>query len=65
MIGPSFGDYTPILTHGSTHLRTGLRPLSGFVIENILSGLPAHVACGYYRTAGGAEINLILDMGGG
>ena len=37
----------------------------GFVIENILSGLPAHVACGYYRTAGGAEIDLILDMGGG
>ena len=37
----------------------------GFVIENIMSGLPAHVACGYYRTAGGAEIDLILDMGGG
>ena len=37
----------------------------GFVIENILSGLPAHVACGYYRTAGGAEIDLVLDMGGG
>lgn len=37
----------------------------GFVIENILSGLPAHVACGYYRTAGGAEIDLTLDMGGG
>ncbi|MCY3808608.1 MAG: ATP-binding protein [Gemmatimonadetes bacterium] len=37
----------------------------GFVIENILSGLPAHVAYGYYRTAGGAEIDLILDMGGG
>ncbi len=37
----------------------------GFVIENIMSGLPAHVACGYYRTAGGAEIDLILEMGGG
>ena len=37
----------------------------GFVIENILSGLPAHVACGYYRSAGGAEIDLLLDMGDG
>ena len=35
------------------------------MIENILSGLAAHVACGYYRTAGGGEIDLILDMGGG
>ena len=37
----------------------------GFAIENILSGLPPHASCGYYRTAGGAEIDLVLALGGG
>ncbi|MXX33834.1 MAG: ATP-binding protein [Gemmatimonadetes bacterium] len=37
----------------------------GFVIENILSGLPAHVASSYYRSTGGAEIDLVLELGGG
>ncbi len=37
----------------------------GFVIENILSGLPAHVACSYYRSTGGSEIDLVLELGGG
>ena len=37
----------------------------GFVIENIASVLPARVSCGYYRTSGGAEIDLVLDHGGG
>ncbi|WP_420633970.1 ATP-binding protein [Candidatus Palauibacter sp.] len=36
----------------------------GFVIENILSGLPAHASCGYYRTVGGAEIDLVLATRG-
>ncbi|MCY4574644.1 MAG: ATP-binding protein [Gemmatimonadetes bacterium] len=37
----------------------------GFVIENILSGLPAHVSSSYYRSTGGAEIDLVLEFGGG
>ncbi len=37
----------------------------GFVIENILSGVPAHVSCSYYRTVGGAEIDLVLELGAG
>ena len=37
----------------------------GFVIENVLSGLPAHVSSSYYRTVGGAEVDLVLELGGG
>lgn len=37
----------------------------GFVIENLLSRIPARVQAGYYRTAGGAEIDLVLDIDGG
>ncbi|MCY4400726.1 MAG: AAA family ATPase [Gemmatimonadetes bacterium] len=37
----------------------------GFVIENILSGMPAHVSYAYYRSTGGAEIDLVLELGGG
>ena len=32
----------------------------GFVIENILSVVPASVSSGFYRTAAGAEIDLLL-----
>ena len=34
----------------------------GFVIENIVSALPKRVRPYYYRTAGGAEIDLILEF---
>lgn len=37
----------------------------GFVVENILGAVPAHTHSGYYRTRGGAEIDLVLDLGGG
>ena len=37
----------------------------GFVIENILSGVPPHASCAYYRTVGGAEIDLVLELGAG
>jgi len=37
----------------------------GFVIENILSVLPTGVHAFYYRTTGGAEIDLILEFWGG
>jgi uncharacterized protein len=36
----------------------------GFVIENILSVIPARVQPYYYRTPGGAEIDLILEFSG-
>ncbi len=35
----------------------------GFVIENILSMLSSRVQSSFYRTAAGAEIDLILDFG--
>ncbi len=35
----------------------------GFVIENILSVLPSGVQPYYYRTSGGAEIDLVLEFG--
>lgn len=37
----------------------------GFVIENIVSALPDHAALGYYRTTGGAELDLVVDLGKG
>ena len=37
----------------------------GFVIENIVGALPRHASWGYYRTAGGAEIDLVVDRGAG
>lgn len=36
----------------------------GFVIENIMSVLPQGAEASYYRTAGGAEIDLLLEFGG-
>ena len=35
----------------------------GFVIENIAGALPARASIGYYRTSGGAEIDLVVDLG--
>ncbi len=34
----------------------------GFVMENLLSGLPPRTWPNFYRTAGGAEINLVLEF---
>lgn len=36
----------------------------GFVIENVLSVLPNHVEAYFYRTAAGAEIDLLLKLSG-
>ena len=36
----------------------------GFVIESLLAVLPSRVQACYYRTAGGAEIDLVLDPNG-
>ena len=37
----------------------------GLVIEKIVSALPAHASFGYYRTVGGAEVDLVIELGGG
>lgn len=36
----------------------------GFVVENILSALPQRASFGYYRTAGGADVDLVVRLGG-
>ena len=37
----------------------------GFVIENIIGALPRRAAWGFYRTSGGAEIDLVVESGSG
>jgi hypothetical protein len=37
----------------------------GFVVENLLSCISTRARAGFYRTAGGAEIDVVLDLGGG
>ncbi len=37
----------------------------GFVIENIAGALPMRASVGYYRTSGGAEVDLVVDFGAG
>ena len=37
----------------------------GFVIENIISALPRHARFGYYRTSGGAEVDLVIEFAAG
>lgn len=36
----------------------------GFVIENLLATVPARTGASFYRTAGGAEIDLLLELPG-
>lgn len=37
----------------------------GFVIENLINAAPALTVPGFYRTSGGAEIDLMLELPGG
>lgn len=37
----------------------------GMVIEHIVTRLPLHASFGFYRTAGGAEVDLVVDFGSG
>jgi len=37
----------------------------GFVIENLINAAPARTVPGFYRTTGGAEIDLLLELPGG
>ena len=36
----------------------------GFVIEALVSAAPTQTIAGFYRTTGGAEVDLVLDLGG-
>ena len=36
----------------------------GFVLENLLAAASEHVRAAFYRTAAGAEIDLVLELGG-
>lgn len=37
----------------------------GFVIENLLAAAPDHTSASFYRTAAGAEMDLVLELPGG
>ena len=37
----------------------------GFVIENIIGALPGRATWGFYRSAGGAEVDLVVESGKG
>lgn len=37
----------------------------GFVLENLLGAAPARIKASFYRTAAGAEIDLVLELPGG
>ena len=52
------GSYNDLLGHPVVG-----KSWEGFVIENIASVLPPRVRSYYYRTAGGAEIDLVLEFG--
>lgn len=54
----NIGSYSDLLGHPVVG-----KSWEGFVIENIISILPPRVRPYYYRTAGGAEIDLILEFG--
>ena len=54
----NIGTYNDLLGHPVVG-----KSWEGFVIENIASVLPPRVRSYYYRTAGGAEIDLVLEFG--
>jgi predicted AAA+ superfamily ATPase len=54
----NIGSYNDLLGHPVVG-----KSWEGFVIENIASVLPSRVRSYYYRTAGGAEIDLVLEFG--
>ncbi|SOD22259.1 ATP-binding protein [Nitrosomonas ureae] len=54
----NIGSYNDLLGHPIVG-----KSWEGFVIENIASVLPPRVRSYYYRTVGGAEIDLVLEFG--
>lgn len=62
--------------HGLCHVLLGIERLGdllghpvvgdswkGFVIENIINTLPKPASYGFYRTAGGAEMDFVINLG--
>jgi predicted AAA+ superfamily ATPase len=56
----NIGSYNDLLGHPVMG-----KSWEGFVMENIISALPPRARPYYYRTAGGAEIDLVLEFGVG
>lgn len=52
-------DYDEILSHPVTG-----ESWEGFVIESLIRAAPGRAEASYYRTSAGAEIDLLLDLGG-
>ena len=52
------GDFDSLLGHPVVG-----QSWEGFVIENLLAAAPVGTKAGFYRTAAGAEIDLILELG--
>ena len=52
-------DYDDVLSHPITG-----ESWEGFVIENIIRATPERTEVSYYRTSAGAEVDLVLDIGG-
>ena len=42
----------------------GVQSWEGFVLETLLAAAPPDASPSFYRTAAGAEVDLVLDMGG-
>ncbi len=55
----NIGTYNDLLGHPVAG-----KSWEGFVIENVMATLPQGVQAFYYRTAGGAEIDLVLEFPG-
>jgi len=55
----NIGDYNDLLGHPVVG-----KSWEGFVIENIMSVLPQEAQAFYYRTTGGAEIDLLIEFSG-
>ena len=60
-------EYDELMERGPSPVFVGRQRVGGswegFVIETIVGALPRRASWGYYRTAGGAEIDLVVDMG--
>ncbi len=75
LLGPRIPAETYIRDSGICHALLGIETLNdllghpvvsgsweGFVIENLIASLPNNAFFGYYRTTGGAEIDLVIEL---
>lgn len=56
----NIGDHNSLLGHPVVGMSW-----EGFVIENLINAAPARTVPGFYRTSGGAEVDLVLELPGG